>query len=155
MSEPARSSRLTAAIGSENACDEVRSKLLIQSDGLSNVTITEALGRPPDRSVEKGFVHRSRFTTKVRVQGFNMWMMSSEPHVTSLDLRDHLDWLIACLNERRGALFWLQRQAGISMYVSCVCWPSGVHGGPVLWPEQMRGLAELNLECGFDIYFMG
>lgn len=26
------------------------------------------------------------------------------------------------------------------------------HGGPTLWPEQMRTMAERNLECGFDIY---
>lgn len=39
------------------------------------------------------------------------------------------------------------------MTVSCVWWSALGHGGPVLWPEQMKALADLNRECSFDIYF--
>ena len=27
--------------------------------------------------------------------------------------------------------------------------------GPTLWPEQMQPMADLNLECSFDISFFG
>jgi len=47
----------------------------------------------------------------------------------------------------------LQNIPGVRMSVNCVWYSRSGHGGPTLWPEQMRVLADLNLECSFDIYF--
>jgi hypothetical protein len=33
--------------------------------------------------------------------------------------------------------------------VNCIWWSRFGDGGPTLWPEQVRALADLNLECSF------
>ena len=40
------------------------------------------------------------------------------------------------------------------MGIDCVWRSLAGHGGPVLWPEQMKKMSRLNLECSFDIYFV-
>jgi hypothetical protein len=81
-----------------------------------------------------------------------MWALSSEPHVKSKDVRAHLDWLLAQLSNSHQGLLDLQ-QGEVVMGVNCPWWSLGGHGGPTLWPEQMRRLADLNLECSFDVQF--
>jgi hypothetical protein len=44
---------------------------------------------------------------------------------------------------------------GTGMTVQRIWWSATGQGGPTLWPEQMRLLAELNLECSFDVSFFG
>lgn len=82
----------------------------------------------------------------------NGWFLSTGGVVASRDVRHHLDWLLERLMPARGALVALQQCAGVRMSVVCVWWSREGHGGPTLWPEQMRGLADLNLECSFDVY---
>jgi hypothetical protein len=77
----------------------------------------------------------------------NAWFLSSEHHVKSKDLRRHLNWLIGQLRPSRDFLTKLQLKEGVRMYVSCPWWSRSGGGGPSLWPEQMLGMAELNLEC--------
>lgn len=79
------------------------------------------------------------------------WSLSSRSAraVDSLDLRDHLDWLLAQLNDKSASLRALQEDDHITMCVHCVFWSAG-EGGPTLWPEQMQGLAAMNLECTFN-----
>ena len=43
----------------------------------------------------------------------------------------------------------------VRMEVWCRWDSASGHGGPTLEPEQMRLMGELNLQCGFDIYFAG
>jgi len=68
-------------------------------------------------------------------------------------LRRHLDWLLGQILPRADVLRELQETAGISMNVNCIWWSATGGGGPTLWPEQMRRLADLNLECSFDVSF--
>jgi len=76
--------------------------------------------------------------------------------VQSLDLRCHIDWLLARLNPVANAVLELQNIPEITtMLVQCIWWSKYGQGGPTLWPEQMRGLANLGIECGFDISFFG
>jgi hypothetical protein len=83
------------------------------------------------------------------------WALSSELHVDSMDTRNHLDWLLARLLPVRDAILELQREPSVRMTVWCVWWSKFAQGGPTLWPEQMGPLAELNLECTFDVSFYG
>jgi hypothetical protein len=53
------------------------------------------------------------------------------------------------------ALRQLQNEQDLKMAVSCIWWSKAGDGGPVLWPEQMVVLADLNLECGFELAFYG
>jgi len=91
---------------------------------------------------------------RTRVGKQNAWFLSSEDHVASTDVRDHLNWLLRTLLPNSRALRELQRHAGIKMYVFCPWWSKRGGGGPSLWSEQMKGLADLDLEftVGFADY---
>ena len=67
----------------------------------------------------------------------------------------HLVWLLKQLVPAKEQILALQEKAGITMGVNCIWWSAFGDGGPTLWPEQMRGLADLNLECSFDVAFFG
>ncbi|MBB5344470.1 hypothetical protein HDF10_002449 [Edaphobacter lichenicola] len=87
---------------------------------------------------------------RTRLGKLNAWFLSSEEYVSSRDARHHLDWLLDRLRRKAEALRDLQEKPCVKMYVSCPWWSQHGGGGPSLWPEQMRGLAELNLECSFS-----
>ncbi|MFU2315807.1 DUF4279 domain-containing protein [Rahnella sp. PCH160] len=89
-------------------------------------------------------------TREVKLSG---WFLSSELHVTSKDLRDHLNWFIEKLNPVETELRKLQSIDDVTMTLCCVWRSKYGHGGPVLWPEQMKSISDLNLECSFDVYF--
>jgi hypothetical protein len=80
------------------------------------------------------------------------WFLSSKESVNSRDVRRHLDWCLDRLVSGREALYEL-RQAGASVDISCYWLSAGGHGGPILSASQALRLAELNLDCGFDVYF--
>jgi hypothetical protein len=108
---------------------------------------TELLGTQPSKIVAVGEHGRVNRLGLAPIGKINGWFLSSEDSVKSKDLRRHLDWLVAKLRPSRDGLGKLQLKEGVQMYVSCPWWSRSGGGGPSLWPEQMRGLAELNLEC--------
>ena len=149
-----KSSRMTPRNRGYPSCEATRAKLLIYPDCRSAEEITQILRIEPTESQNKGSV----FTTSIgrtRQAPCTGWFLSSEGHVSSKDLRDHLDWLLMKLSSVESELLSLQKEKGMRMTVVCVWWSAAGHGGPTLWPEQMEALARLNLECGFDVYFFG
>ncbi|WP_264044067.1 DUF4279 domain-containing protein [Pectobacterium carotovorum] len=89
-------------------------------------------------------------TRKVKISS---WFLSSENDVKSKDLREHIDWVIDKLSASHSGLRELQSTSGVQMTLRCVWLSAHGEGGPVLWPEQMRALADLDLECSLNIYF--
>lgn len=112
--------------------------------------VTELLGLTPTSSVAQDESSPPNSLGLVRVGTLNAWFLSSESFVQSKDLRRHLDGLIARLQPRREALQLLQGRKNVRMYVSCPWWARHGGGGPSLWPEQMKALAALNLECSIN-----
>jgi hypothetical protein len=146
------SSRITLPDSGYKTCDDVYVKLLIYPSAHKTAEVSEVLAIKPTSAQEKGDeITNSR--GKTRIAKNTLWVLSSEGSVTSRDLRDHLNWLICKLQGKEAGLKSLQSWDELKMTVSCVWWSAFGHGGPVLWPEQMKALAELNLECSFDIYF--
>jgi hypothetical protein len=92
---------------------------------------------------------------KSHIARLNMWLLDSEGIVSSKDLRRHLDWIISKVRPNCDALFSLQQLLDVKMDVSCVWWSLHGDGGPTLWPEQMLGLAELNLEVSIGFAYYG
>ncbi|TQJ97608.1 uncharacterized protein DUF4279 [Achromobacter sp. SLBN-14] len=82
------------------------------------------------------------------------WFLSTEGLVLSKDIRQHIDWLVKIIYPRRHALKEIQNMDEMKITLKCVWFSLLGHSGPVLWPEQMKALAELDLECSFDIYFV-
>lgn len=133
------------------SCDRTAASLLIYPESRTSREITSSLGISPSFVQDVG----ERIVTslgRVRVAKITYWELTSEYAVVSKDLRDHLNWLIEILLPRRFELRTLQA-SGDRMSIQCSWWSACGNGGPVLWPRQMKALAELNLECAFEIQF--
>ena len=135
-------------------CVETRAKLLIYPGDFSPHEVTRRLGVEPTKVNILGEEVVNKLGRR-RVTKNNGWFLSSEGQVTSLDLRRHIDWILHHVSPKATELAALQAIPGLKMSVDCVWHSRSGHGGPTLWPEQMRALADLNLECSFDIYFFG
>lgn len=145
-------SRLTALDSEYPSCSETYAELRIYPSSHSAEDITELLGIPPTASQNaNSLIKNSRGRTRKTPR--TGWFLSSEGKVNSKDLREHLNWILQKLSGSGSALMSLQKD-NARMTVSCTWWSASGHGGPVLWPEQMRALADLNLECSFDVYFL-
>lgn len=134
-------------------CERAGAWLFIYPGKLDPDFVSAKLGLVPTEAVRKGQTSANSLG-RTRTGQLNGWFLSSEDAVSSRDLRRHLDWLLVQLAPRATQLNELQNLAGVSMRVNCIWWSAHGHGGPALWPEQMSKLAELGLECAFDLYFL-
>lgn len=133
-------------------CDRTCAKLLIYPIKLRHEEITRILGVQPSEAQNVGdSILTIKGTTRLAKNTF--WMLSSEKEVVSKDIRAHLDWLLDRLLTAATGLQELQSSSANKMAVSCIWWSRYGEGGPTLWPEQMRKLCDLNLECTFDVGF--
>ena len=152
MKRPLSESRLTWIDHNYGTCDRTCAKLLIYPSLLKHEDVTALLAIQPTEAQNKGDEIPTVRRT-IRVAKVTFWSISSEAYVSSKDVRAHLDWLLDRLANSHDALRDLQQHHEVKMSVCCVWWSRGGHGGPTLWPEQMRQLAELNLECSFEVQF--
>lgn len=146
-------SRRTPYDDDYGTCAETRAELLVYPGTLHPSEITNRLQIEPSEASAAG-EEKTSTSGRKRIATNSVWSLSSEGHVRSLDVRRHLDWLLARLAPRAESLIALQNIAGVRMSVNCGWYSRAGHGGPTLWPEQMQQLADLNLECSFDIYFL-
>lgn len=63
----------------------------------------------------------------------------------------HIDYLLEAIDGKDDLLASLVRE-GWEIDVS-VFWVSNGGGGPMISPQTMGRLSQLNLEIGFDVYF--
>ena len=146
--------RMTPYDDEYRSCERTVAELRIYADDLDPVAVNLQLGLEPSSSQKKGETSTNALG-RTRAAKLGGWFLSTEDHVTSKDLRRHLDWLLEKLAPKARELRQLQETPGIRMAVFCSWWSANGSGGPTLWPEQMRALADFNLECAFDISFFG
>jgi hypothetical protein len=135
-------------------CLETRAALMIYSGSIDPNIITQRFGFEPTQKSVKGDSFVNKFG-KTIIYKHNYWNLSSEGKVASLDLRHHLDWLLEKLNNISQHIFNLQKTKGVEMTIRCFWLSRNGQGGPTIWPEQMKAMADLNLECSFEINFFG
>lgn len=148
------SSHMTPIDNTYPSCERTYAELRIYPKSLDPEVVTNMLGIEPSSTQKKGDIKINSLGRSCKTHR-NGWFLSTEEVVVSKDLRPHLDWLLEQLNPIRKALIGVQGLEGMLMTVNCVWWSAGGQGGPTLWPKQMELLAELNLECGFEIAFFG
>lgn len=139
---------------SYGSCERTYAELRIYSGAMDPEIVTRRLRVSPTSIQKKGDI-RTNSLGRVREVPRNGWFLSSEGKVSSLDVRHHLDWLLDKIEPARSELNQLQSTAGLTMLINCVWWSASGEGGPTLWPEQMRRIADLDLECSFDVAFFG
>jgi len=135
-------------------CERTIAELRIYGYDLEPEVVTARFGIQPSRTQKRGetWVGFRGCVSQYKIGG---WFLSSEGQVQSKDIRHHLNWLLEKLLPAKQEILRLQISYGISMTVYCIWWSRFGCGGPALWPQQMRLLADLNLECGFDFSFFG
>ena len=134
------------------SCKECYATLVIYPRLLHPEVISEMLGITPTRQNVLGekITNSQGRTREIEKSG---WFLSTENIVFSKDLRDHLDWLLNKIEPSCNVIEKLQCGNEAIMAISCV-WHSLVgHGGPVLWPEQMKRMSDLNMEFGLDLLY--
>jgi hypothetical protein len=151
----AQASRRTPIDDLYRTCERTRAMLKIYGKNLDPAAVTSALRLDPSGTQRMGDVRTGAGGIQSRPCPVGGWFLSSEGAVESKDVRRHLDWLLAHLLPKKRELEVLQQQPGVTMGVDCVWWSAAGQGGPTLWPEQMRVMADLNLECSFDVAFFG
>jgi len=133
-------------------CSECYAELLIYPGLIHPDEITRFLGISATQiNVAGTKVTNSKGKTReIKISG---WFLSSKNDVSSKDLRDHIDWILAQLCSVKAGLHEVQNTSGVKITLKCTWRSKYGHSGPVLWPQQMVAMAELGLECSFDIYF--
>jgi hypothetical protein len=135
-------------------CEFTYAELRVYPGKLNPLSVTHHLGITPTstRTKDERIVNS---LGRERTVPMNGWFLSSEGHISSKDVRRHLDWLLDNLEPFSDRLKELQELPEVKMSIECIWWSAYGQGGPTLWPEQMKRLAEMNLECGFDVSFFG
>lgn len=82
----------------------------------------------------------------------NTWAFTSEDDVSSMDIRDHLDWLLERIGPRQDSLAAV-RAGGKAQASIVVSYALLGTGGPSLWPKQMRRIADLDMELSFHLTY--
>ena len=115
-------------------------------------TVTHLLELIPTRALQANqAIQLNGATGKVKRSA---WILSSEEHVDSTDLDDHLHWMMDQLTDRRERILSLN-DSGWSIALN-VMWDSQIgHGGPVLPPRILRWMSDIGATLEVDSYFIG
>ncbi|WP_324723287.1 DUF4279 domain-containing protein [Lelliottia sp. JS-SCA-14] len=145
-------SMMTPVAHDYSTCSECYTELSIYTGNTHPQEITRLLGIKPTQVNVLGdkIVNSRGKTREIKLAG---WFLSSKTQVNSKDLREHIDWILMLLSPVKVGLSEVQHINGVKITLRCTWRSKFDHGGPVLWPHQMAGMAELGLECSFDIYF--
>jgi hypothetical protein len=108
--------------------------------------VTSRLGLAPTQSYRAGEPRRHGGATS----RLGVWLLSTEA-MNSLDVSDHIDWLLDQVEPVSGVLTELRRE-GVRQDIFCYWATEDGQGGPALGVSQMRRLAVLELPVGFDVY---
>ncbi len=125
---------------------ETRAKLLVYTGDMLPDKVTKLLHIEPSELLRKGESVTNRIG-RTRIHKLNAWFLCSEPKINSLDLKDHLNYILETIYPAKEQLFLLQKDKQIKMRISCVWYSKGDTSGINLSPDQMKKMSELNLEC--------
>jgi Domain of unknown function (DUF4279) len=135
-------------------CDRTVAELRIYGDELDPELLSQRLGISSSTAQHKGQVFTNSLG-RSRTAKVGGWFLSSENSVNSRELRRHLDWLIAQLRDVTHELIALQNESDTRMNITVIWWSNSGDGGFTLEPQHMRAMAEMNVECRFELAFYG
>ncbi len=131
---------------------ETRAKLLIYTGDMLPDKVTELLQIEPSEILRKGESVTNRIG-RTRIHKLNAWFLYSEPKIDSLDLSEHLNYVLETIYPAKEQLLSLHQNKQITMRIDCVWYSKGDTSGISLSSEQMKKMSELNLECSFNLWF--
>jgi hypothetical protein len=124
-------------------------RALIYSETLAPEEITSRLDLQPTKTAEKGVKYGKRTGTRYDVPR-HMWQLSSESHVSAVDLTSHLDWLLSRLFPIRERLRVLRDSGEIQCVLVGVVWTAGTGAYIRLPTHLMEMLVALDLQLDLE-----
>jgi len=133
-------------------CERTYAELRLYSGQVEPGEVTARVGIAPTEQRRRGSESVNSLGRPV-THPRNAWFLSSEHHVHSKEIRRHLDWLLPQLIEHRFELAELKKEPDVRMWICCLWWSATGDGGPTLSPVQMEAMAQLGLDCCFELAF--
>lgn len=150
------SSRITDMNSEYGTCAICYASIVIYLGTLTSRTVTKLFEVQPTYVVSKDIMTNSGATIFCQ-SSQQCWVLSSKNKINSKDLRDHVNWILKKIEPRAIIAFhYLQQREDVKMKMHCTWFSreeSWMGGGPVLWPEQLEIIADLNLELAFNVFF--
>ncbi|MFC7301096.1 DUF4279 domain-containing protein [Cognatiluteimonas weifangensis] len=122
--------------------------LRVMHESLDLDEVTNLLGVEPTSTQAAGDLATLKPGRKRRQPG---WFLDSREHVSSLDSRHHVQWLLERISGRGPALAELLSR-GYLVDICCRWDSSWGNGGPTMDPSQMTQLGQLGVDFWFDVY---
>jgi hypothetical protein len=115
-------------------------------------TVTRLLERIPTRALRVNQAIQLNGMTK-RLKR-SAWILSSEEHVNSADINDHVQWMMEQMNGHRENVLRLNDDGW--MIALNVMWDSQTgHGGPVFSSRTLGWMSQIRATLEIDCYFIG
>lgn len=143
---------VTDSSSNSSTCLSCRAKLLLYPGTIHPKAITEMLGVEPSEEIVAG----TNWTTslgKVKTTKFSGWFLISDHEISSLDLSDHVDWLLNRIRHALAALERLRCTDGVIVRMEFVWWGRLGCGGPTIRADQLLALSALDLECSLGVCY--
>jgi hypothetical protein len=130
--------------------------LRFRGDRLEPDRLTEILGNTPTLAYRKGEAFKRSRGQEARGRT-GLWMLSTEKHISSIELDEHLRYLLAMLfpADTRGRLDRLRelmREQQIAADVSCFWYGEAGAEAPVIAEDVRSALARLPAEIETDFH---
>ena len=130
-----------------DGCNECRAEFWIQSNRYCSIDLEQTLQLGKYKSIAPK-------STRKPGPFKGSFAISSDIEIKSRDLRHHLNWLCNVISTFSG-LDDLQEDQQTLMSVNCYWYAKHSLGVTVLWPEQLRFLADLNIEFVLNYIYEG
>lgn len=124
--------------------------LRIGGTELDTAEVTHLLGLSPTHSHSAG-EHHGQNGRLVWKKG--LWDLSSEGQLVSLDLEEHIIWILDLVEPVADRLTDLIQRPGVQADIFCFWEVEEVNTGLDLGPSVMARLGALGLSLGLDVYF--
>lgn len=131
-------------------CLETRVKLRIYPKTMPLEAISQILRIEPSQSLKKGELSKPNSAGKKRKIASSAWQLSSDQYLNSLNIEEHLDWMLGKLSPVKDQLLILQKNPDIEIIFDIIWW-TRIGGYFSFSAEQLNALAELNLRVVFDM----
>jgi hypothetical protein len=90
-------------------CLETRVKFLVYPGNMSPEEVTALLHLKPTKELIRGQSITNRIG-RTHIQPINFWMISSEEQINSLNLSEHLDWMLNSIISSKDQILLLQKK---------------------------------------------
>src|SRR5262249_2630582 len=130
-------------------CEYTHVTMRLYSDSISPEEMTLMFSCRPTSTQRKGDIRNPNGRRPITLK-LNAWFLCSEGEVQSKDVRRHLDWLLDRLGNCSDALQTLSGR-GARADIMCLWISKSGNGGPTLSPRQCQRIAELGVDCWFDV----